>query len=59
MTAMMGNINYRTIIVLPKAVKKNNGSCSAISDDKRTLHFVTTLTEGMEHPEKVSYIVEY
>jgi len=59
MTAMMGDINYRTIIVLPKAVKKYDGPGSTITDDKKTLHFVTTLTEMMEHPEKVSYKVEY
>jgi len=59
MTAMMGEINYHTIIVLPKAVKKFDGPNSTITDDKKTLHFVTTLTEMMEHPEKVSYKVEY
>jgi len=59
MTAMMGDINYRTIIVLPRAVKKYDGPGSSITQDKKTLHFTTTLTEMMEHPEKVSYKVEY
>ncbi len=59
MTAMMGDINYNIIIVLPKAVKKYDGPGSTITEDKRTLHFATTLTEMMEHPEKVSYKVEY
>ena len=59
MTAMMGEFNYRTMIVLPKSVKKYDGPGSTISTDKKTLTFVTTLTEMLEHPEKVSYKVEY
>ncbi len=59
MTAMMGDINYRTIIVLPNAVKRYDGPNGTITDDKKTLHFATTLTDIMEHPEKVSYKVEY
>lgn len=59
MTAMMGDFNYRTIIILPKAVKGYDGPGSTISTDKKTLTFVTTLSEMMEHPEKVSYKVEY
>lgn len=59
MTAMMGEFNYRTIIVLPKAVKKYEGPGSTISTDKKTITFFTTLTEMLEQPEKVSYKVEY
>ncbi|MEJ7587105.1 MAG: hypothetical protein WKI04_06045 [Ferruginibacter sp.] len=59
MSGMGGDFNYRTIIVLPKAVKKYNGPGSTISTDKRTITFFTTLAEMMEHPEKVSYTVEY
>jgi len=59
MSSMMGEFNYRTIIVLPKAVKKYDGPGSSISTDKKTLTFFTTLTEMLEHPEKVSYKVEY
>ncbi|MEP7110430.1 MAG: hypothetical protein ABI760_20715 [Ferruginibacter sp.] len=59
MTSMMGDFNYRTIIVLPKAVKKYDGPGSTISADKKTLTFFTTLTEMLEHPEKVSYEVVY
>ena len=59
MTSMMGDFNYKTIFVLPKAVKKYDGPGSTISADKKTLTFVTTLTETMEHPEKVGYIVAY
>lgn len=59
MTSMMGEFNYRTIIVLPKVVKKYNGPGSTVSVDKKTITFFTTLSEMMEHPEKVSYEVEY
>jgi hypothetical protein len=59
MTAMMGDFKYRTIFVLPKAVKKYDGPGSTISTDKKNLTFETTLTEMMEQPEKVSYVVEY
>jgi hypothetical protein len=59
MSSMMGDFNYRTIIVLPKAVKNYDGPGSTISDDKKTITFLTTLTDMLEHPEKVSYKVEY
>jgi len=59
MTAMTGDFNYHTIIVIPKAVKRYDGPGSTISVDKKTITFSTTLTEMMEHPEKVSYKVEY
>jgi hypothetical protein len=59
MTSMMGDFNYRTVIVLPKAVKGYDGPGSTISTDKKTVTFFTTLTEMLEHPEKVSYKVKY
>ena len=59
MSAMMGEFKYRTILVLPKPVKKYEGPGSLVSTDKKTITFETTLTEMMEHPEKVSYKVEY
>ncbi|MEP7142186.1 MAG: hypothetical protein ABI707_04915 [Ferruginibacter sp.] len=59
MTSMMGDFNYRTIIVLPKAVKKYDGPGSTVSADKKTITFFTTLAEMMEHPEKASYNVDY
>lgn len=59
MTSMMGDFNYRTTIILPKAAKKVEGPGSTISKDKKTIGFITTLTEMLEYPEKVSYKVEY
>lgn len=58
-SSMMGDFNYRTVIVLPKSVKKYDGPGSTISADKKTLTFFTTLAEMLEHPEKVSYEVAY
>ncbi|CAN5363221.1 hypothetical protein BH11BAC3_BH11BAC3_34940 [soil metagenome] len=59
MSGMMGDFKYRTILVLPKAVKKFEGPGSVVSADKKTITFETTLTEMMENPEKVSYKVSY
>ncbi|MEO6550523.1 MAG: hypothetical protein ABIN94_21130 [Ferruginibacter sp.] len=59
MTSMMGDFDYRTIIVLPKTVKRYDGPGSSISADKKTLTFFTTLSEMLEHPEKASYELEY
>lgn len=59
MSAMMGEFKYRTILILPKVVKKFEGPNSIVSNDKKTVTFETTLTEMMEHPEKISYKVEY
>lgn len=58
-TAMTGDFNYRTNIILPKAVKGYNGPGSTISTDKKTITFNTTLTEMVAQPEKVSYSVKY
>lgn len=59
MTAMTGDFNYHTIIILPKAVKGYDGPGSTISANKKTITFKTTLTEMVAHPEKVSYLVKY
>lgn len=59
MTAMTGHFDYRTIIILPKAVKGYDGPGSTISTDKKTIIFNTTLKEMVAHPEKVSYLVKF
>ena len=59
MAGMMGDFNYHTIITVPKAAKKFQGPGSSASADKKTISFSTTLAEILEHPEKVSYSVEY
>lgn len=59
MTMMMGDMNYKTIIVLPKPAKKYNGNEVQVSADKKTLTFITTLTDIMNRPEAAEYNVEY
>lgn len=59
LSGMMGDFNYRTSIVLPKAIKKYTGPGSAVSADKKTITFSTTLAAMLEHPEKASYSLEY
>ena len=59
MSGMMGDLKYRTILVLPKPIKKFDGPGSTVSTDKKSVTFETNLTEMLEHPEKISYKVEY
>ncbi|PVD51390.1 hypothetical protein DC498_14710 [Terrimonas sp.] len=59
MTMMMGDMNYKTIIVLPKPAKKYNGNEVQASADKKTLTFITTLTDILNRPEAAEYNVEY
>ncbi|HRP57420.1 hypothetical protein [Agriterribacter sp.] len=59
MSMMMGDMNYKTIIVLPKKVKKYKGNQTILSDDKKTLTFLTTLSDMLNRPETAEYSVEY
>lgn len=59
MTALMGDIKYKTTILTPKVVKKYNGNAATLSADKRSVSFLTSFTEMMEAPEKLGYLVEY
>ena len=59
MSMMMGDMNYKTIIVLPKKVKKYKGNQTILSDDKKTLTFLTTLNDMLNRPEAAEYSVEY
>lgn len=59
MSMMMGDMNYKTIIVLPKKVKKYKGNQTILSDDKKTLTFLTTLSDMLNRPETAEYDVEY
>lgn len=59
MTLMMGDMNYKTVIVLPKPAKKYNGNEVQASADKKTLTFITTLTDILNRPEAAEYSVEY
>lgn len=59
MSLMMGDMNYKTIIVLPRPAKKYNGNEVQASADKKTLTFITTLTDILNRPEAAEYNVEY
>ena len=59
MSMMMGDMNYKTIIVLPKKVKKYKGNQTILSDDKKTLTFLTTLNDMLNRPKAAEYSVEY
>lgn len=59
MTMIMGDMNYKTVIVLPKPAKKYNGNEVQASADKKTLTFITTLTDILNRPEAAEYSVEY
>lgn len=59
MSSMLGEFTYRTILTLPKPIKKFEGPNSDVSSDKKTIRFETNLTEMIENPEKVSYKVAY
>lgn len=59
MSSMMGDMNFKTIIVLPKPVKKYKGSESDISADKKTITFKSSLGDFFEKPEAFEYELEY
>ena len=59
MTTMMGELIYKTVIILPKAVKNYKGNGSTISADKKTVSFKTTLTELMQNPRSLEYELNY
>lgn len=60
MIPFMGDFNYTTTFVLPSAVKKySGGSETKLSDDKKTITFINSLSGLMEKPESFEYSVEY
>jgi hypothetical protein len=60
MIPFMGDFNYTTTFILPSPVKKyRGGSESKLSDDKKTITFINSLSGLMEKPESFEYSVEY
>ena len=59
MVTMMGEMIYKTIIVLPKAVKNYKGNSGAVSADKKTVSFKTTLTELLKNPKSLEFELNY
>lgn len=59
MSLMMGDMNYKTVIVTPGKIKKYKGNQTILSDDKKTVTFLTTLSDVLNRPETAEYSVEY
>lgn len=59
MSAFMGDAHYKTVFVLPKPAKKYNGAQPQLSADKKTVTFITTLTDLMSTPALAEFNVEY
>ncbi|HRN55819.1 MAG TPA: hypothetical protein PLL71_05175 [Agriterribacter sp.] len=59
MTMMMGDMHYKTIIVAPGKIKKYKGNQTVLSGDKKTVTFLTTLSDVLNRPEAAEYSVEY
>jgi hypothetical protein len=59
MSAMTGEMTYKTIISLPSPVKKLNGAKGVLSDDKKTITYKLGLTDMISHPEEMEYDIEY
>jgi hypothetical protein len=60
MIPFVGDFNYKTTFVLPSPVKKySGGSETKLSDDKKTISFINTLSGLLDDPKSLEYLVEY
>ena len=60
MIPFIGDFNYKTTFVLPSPVKNySSGAESKLSDDRKTISFINTLSGLLEKPESLEYTVEY
>jgi len=59
MSALTGEMTYKTIIQLPSPVKKLKGAKGVLSDDKKTITYKSGLTDMISHPEEMEYEIEY
>ena len=59
MGPMMGDMIYTTTIVLPRPATKVEGSNAKLSADKKTLTVKTNITEVLDKPELLEYLVEF
>jgi len=59
LTAMMGEMTYKTTIVLPKPVKHYKGDNATISADKKTITFKSNLTNLLKKAEALEYELDY
>lgn len=49
LSAIMGEMTYKTTITTPVPIKNYAGNNAMLSDNKKTISFKNTLTEMMEH----------
>ena len=59
LTSMMGEMTYKTTIVLPKPVKHYRGNNPAISGDKKTITFKNNLTNLLKKPQSLEFELDY
>lgn len=60
MIPFVGDFNYKTTFVLPSPVKKySGGSETKLSDDKKTISFINTLSGLLDDPKSLEYSLEY
>lgn len=52
-------INYTSVIHLPRPVKKIDTPLAKLSEDKKTVTIRYNLTAAMDHPEQYGYSIEY
>lgn len=59
MAAMGMTVNFKTVINLPRAVKKAEGKGITLSEDRKTVMIVGSLDDFMEDASKFEYEIEY
>jgi len=59
LTAMMGELTYKTTIVLPKPVKHYKGNNPSVSADKKTIVFKNNLSNLLKKPESLEFELDY
>ena len=60
MIPFVGDFTYKTTFVLPKPVKSYSGGAETkLSDDKKTISFLNSLSGLLDKPETLEYSVEY
>lgn len=60
MIPFVGDFTYKTTLVLPKPVKKYSGGAETqLSEDKKTISFMNSLSGLLDKPETLEYSVEY
>ncbi|HXB06979.1 MAG TPA: hypothetical protein VNW04_07685 [Puia sp.] len=52
-------INYTTVIELPRPAKKISNPTAKLSDDKKTVTLKYNLIDALDHPEQFEYTIDY